>query len=120
MAKLNLNETKDIVNKVLTAPVPRDYLHKTLQGLKLSEPLFYAAVLEYQNGLGLDAEKTFQLLQKLTTKVFRDDRGLMNKLSPEMQKQLPQPTLGALESVLADLADRTGISVEMVVSALSD
>jgi hypothetical protein len=93
---LSYLQTKALIDAVLGAnpQEAREALRYELVALKSTEPKFYSSVIEHGPGMPLTSQQWFDFLSKIPTRVFRDERKVMDKLSDSHREKLPPATIG--------------------------
>ena len=93
---LSYEQTKVLIDGVLSAnrKDARTVLRRFLQRMSSHEPEFYESVIKHGPNMVFTPEEWFDFLSKIPTRVFRDERQLMNKLSESQREKLPPATIG--------------------------
>ena len=89
-------QTKVLIEEILkTHPRRvRRALRNILIEMKSREPEFYERVIKHGPSMTFSSEEWFDFLSKIPTRVFREERQLMNKLSESQREKLPPATIG--------------------------
>ena len=91
MAALNFEETKNLVNLVLShsATDARSILFNTLKLDRKTEGQFYDGIVKHHRGLNLSNQEWFDLFSRLPNRLLRSNFNLHQVLSEEQIRRLP-------------------------------